>query len=677
MVVSAATLRLIHQLRADLELMTDVQIRTLVKAWAQAWDDLAGTFDAAALEMASLPPAERARSVRLQRALRAAARTLDGLATGTARMVGSDVPALAVSVAAAEIAIIASQLPRSHRVVVRPASPDALAAMTRRVTEQITALTLPMSAEGTAAIRAALLRGVALGANPRATAADMLRRAEGAFNGGLSRALVIARTETLDAYRTASALTHEANDHVLAGWMWLADLGPRCCPACWGMHGSVHPLDEPGPLGHQQCLTAGAVVSGPRATASTTRRYRGDVIDIETDGGHRLTVTPNHPVLTTQGWVPASELREGHYLICAGPGERPSSGGRPHDHQVPALVEDVAQSVGGAAAMAPISVPTAAEDFHGDGAGGEIHVVRADGFLWDHMHVALGQPAGHLAFLRRGVRGQPSRAQFSGEGTVGSVLHGQWHSTSGLLCAEHERSTLLGSAPRGHQSVGGRGITSAYARSSQAVLDGASRDPVLLGERVAGLTGLISGDHLDSRDSALRQDRVAGPAASKRARFGWGSPQSALDEDSPQAGLASVVPSRDDLAPFTGQVVSDRVFNVRRRSFRGHVYNLQTITGWYVANGILVHNCRCVRTPVTRSWHELGFSGEEPPSVVPDAQQAFRALPEPAQRTVMGPARLDALNSGRIGWDDLPARRSTPGWRDSYTPAPVSDLLAT
>lgn len=250
MTISAETLRLLRRVRADLEMVTDVHARALTKAWASAWGELAVLFDAAALALAGMPVAVRAQSTRLNRALRHAAATLDRLADDAAATVTADLAAVAELTAAGEVAAIASQLPGRARA--RPVDPDMLDVMVRRVAEQITALTLPMSAEGTAAIRAALLRGTVEGANPRAIARDMLQRAETAFNGELSRALVISRTEILDAHRVAAALTQNANSDVLAGWTWLADLGPRCCSACWGQHGSVHPLSEPGPLDHHQ-----------------------------------------------------------------------------------------------------------------------------------------------------------------------------------------------------------------------------------------------------------------------------------------------------------------------------------------------------------------------------------------------------------------------------------------
>jgi SPP1 gp7 family putative phage head morphogenesis protein len=96
-------------------------------------------------------------------------------------------------------------------------------------------------------------RGVAVGVNPRTAAARMLQRTRGGFDGGLSRATRIARTEMLDAYRNAAHAADQANSDVLAGWAWSASLSPRTCPACLAMNGRVFPTATPGPQGHVNC----------------------------------------------------------------------------------------------------------------------------------------------------------------------------------------------------------------------------------------------------------------------------------------------------------------------------------------------------------------------------------------------------------------------------------------
>ena len=94
--------------------------------------------------------------------------------------------------------------------------------------------------EASASIRKALIAGVATGQNPRVIAQQMKQ----ALGGNLVRALTIARTEVLRAYRESSRRTYQANSDVIKGWIWHSALGTRTCPACWAMHGTFHRLDE-------------------------------------------------------------------------------------------------------------------------------------------------------------------------------------------------------------------------------------------------------------------------------------------------------------------------------------------------------------------------------------------------------------------------------------------------
>lgn len=50
------------------------------------------------------------------------------------------------------------------------------------------------------------------------------------------------------------------------------------------------------------------------------RFYEGDAVTVRTSRGVEFTCTPNHPILTTQGWVPAGFLDDGYDLIVAGIG---------------------------------------------------------------------------------------------------------------------------------------------------------------------------------------------------------------------------------------------------------------------------------------------------------------------------------------------------------------------
>src|SRR5690606_7775617 len=50
---------------------------------------------------------------------------------------------------------------------------------------------------------------------------------------------------------------------------------------------------------------------------------------------------------------------------------------------------------------------------------------------------------------------------------------------------------------------------------------------------------------------------------------------------------------REGLLRFTGEIAAHEVVDVDVSAFGGHVYNLETGDGWYIANDIAASNCRC------------------------------------------------------------------------------------
>jgi hypothetical protein len=88
--------------------------------------------------------------------------------------------------------------------------------------------------------RQALIDGVASGANPRKTA----RFIRQAMNSTAYRSVLIARTETMRGWWEGTRRTYRANPEIVLGWVWVCALSGRTCAACFGMHGTVHPLEE-------------------------------------------------------------------------------------------------------------------------------------------------------------------------------------------------------------------------------------------------------------------------------------------------------------------------------------------------------------------------------------------------------------------------------------------------
>jgi SPP1 gp7 family putative phage head morphogenesis protein len=263
MAVTARTLRLQAALQRELNKIVDAQTRDLVEAWVIAWDEVVPDLTATLVEMLTagdrVTRTQLQRSARLRKVLDLIAAQLQTLAGDAGVRIIGDLQTVIDAAGGAQASVIDSQLPPQSDLLDGLDSwsrVDArqIEAIVRRSTEQITSQLLPLPTQAYDVVRRELIRGVASGSNPKKTAARMVARAEKQFHGGLSlsRALRIARTETLDAHRTAAALAQAEHADVLAGWSWLAKLDTRTCASCWAQHGRVHDLAEPGPLDHPQ-----------------------------------------------------------------------------------------------------------------------------------------------------------------------------------------------------------------------------------------------------------------------------------------------------------------------------------------------------------------------------------------------------------------------------------------
>lgn len=264
MAVTVETIRLLRRIRIVLDAHVSVVDEDLVRAWSNAWQQIASEWEAAIAELQELRDdgkwptrAQMRRAERATKALFLTRQALNDLAELAGVRIVQSIDDV-VGVAQEYLQVIASQYPRQAggiaTVVGELTRADArqIDAIVRRTTDSVISFTRPLSMEAYGQMNSALIRGVQLGQSPQKVATRLLARLEGRFNGGLTRALVVARTELLDAHRAAAKAQHKANASVLAGWQWYSVLDTRTCPSCWSQHGTVHALSESGPHDHQQ-----------------------------------------------------------------------------------------------------------------------------------------------------------------------------------------------------------------------------------------------------------------------------------------------------------------------------------------------------------------------------------------------------------------------------------------
>jgi hypothetical protein len=256
--VTDETRRIARARRAQITELSDSAVIALTTAWVEAWELLEPELEQAALDLVAAHPggattAQLDRHQRVTQAMTTTRARLDELVQYADQRIVADVEAIVAGTPPAVIDGLRSQLPTTQAAVgigFGGVSEDALAAIVARTTSRIHSDLEPLAPEAEAAVRRNLTRAIVDGANPRETAQRVLRDSEGAFNGGLSRAARIARTEQIDAMRAADQATVAANADLVAARVWLATPDARTCMSCVAMSGTEFPADAFGPEDH-------------------------------------------------------------------------------------------------------------------------------------------------------------------------------------------------------------------------------------------------------------------------------------------------------------------------------------------------------------------------------------------------------------------------------------------
>lgn len=249
MTVNRHTLRVITAQQMTVGRAMDNTTAKLIDAWMTAWNTIANDLDSIVNDLTTVSGAIRHKKT--TEALAILSKQYEELCREAGVTISRDAEELIRQAVDDADELMASQLPTLGANLLR-VSADQVDAIVRRTTQQVTVRQYYLQRAATKAMKKQLAIGVTAGDNPRKTADRMVKAVRGEFNGGLTRALVIARTEQIDAYRAATEAEHNANADVLSGWQWVTSLSSRTCASCLAQHGSIHPLDEPGPQDHHQ-----------------------------------------------------------------------------------------------------------------------------------------------------------------------------------------------------------------------------------------------------------------------------------------------------------------------------------------------------------------------------------------------------------------------------------------
>ncbi len=127
--------------------------------------------------------------------------------------------------------------------------------------------------------------------------------------------------------------------------------------------------------------------------AASRASYEGTALELITEKGNRITITPNHPILTDRGFVFAQQLRPDDNLICDNFQEGMVRVNK-NITNIPTTIEQIFSSLNSLLAHSK-SVGSTVFDFHGDGRfiDGDINIVVVNRKLGGAFESPLFKPA--------------------------------------------------------------------------------------------------------------------------------------------------------------------------------------------------------------------------------------------------------------------------------------------
>lgn len=339
---------------------------------------------------------------------------------------------------------------------------------------------------------------------------------------------------------------------------------------------------------HPNCLVPGGSILAEGVMAHTSREYSGPVITLETSRGNRITVTPNHPILTTTGFVPAATLQKGQKIVEATGEYRILLGEAPDNINIPTPVEDISHSIIQSGGSATVRMESTSKQFHGDGVPhGKVEIVFSKGFVESKLNSLGSEPVSK----KRLPSGHFWRIQLFPKSPLLQILQGPRRAAHCIMC----RLGFCGSVKT--VSVESKKTTNVCERTTTLLGNLRKCKPMVVKFKKplklfsAGFN--ISGRHIKKLFPLFSLNKSIVDHGSFDCVLCYPKMLCNLRISEPLAAQRL-----QDLFRNNALVISNLV-HVDTSEYHGMVYNLETRYGFYTYNNIVTHNCLHVILPWT------------------------------------------------------------------------------
>ena len=434
-----------------------------------------------------------------------------------------------------------------------------------------------------------LSTGLIQGRNPRELARTLRKKVKSSeYNANRLMITEMARVQTEAQHRSFEENGFDQYTFHSLG---------TACPHCLAINGKHFDMKDmqPGvnaPPMHPNCVLPDTQIIAPDAEAIMKSEYSGDVVEIRTADGARLTVTPNHIMLTARGWVKAKNLIKGDKVVryCGNVGSDVI--GEPANHDSSTTIENLFASIVKSNSMTTFRMPVTSVDLKGDVIpDSEIDIVFINGELRDKLNSSFSKfisDRSLVGTIKLNERFLPF------ESSLSKFLTGIGITSDGIMGGLRVADILFSGSLTHHELVSLRLSSDYDTRIKESSTNRGATYSELLGNGFFAHSGNIKVGDLSTVeiDTDSRQfDSI-----------GFHNP---FDRVSMNA-----VNIRNFVDCFPTFVKFDNVDFINVVPFSGHVYDASCLSTLYIANGFVTSNCRC-STSAYIERTDFGVSDEE------------------------------------------------------------------
>jgi hypothetical protein len=253
-----------------------------------------------------------------------------------------------------------------------------------------------------------------------------------------------------------------------------------------------YPADPKGAAAEiYNCFVGDTVISADSNIIRTYKHeYKGKLLTIKTSSGIEFTCTPNHPILTFNGWIAAERLNEGDDLIVTTRSNNVISGRNPNINHAFTRFDALHEFFN---KIGSKRIRTLGVNFHGDIPTSDVEIVTQKRFLRNNRNTGRNKLIYEFLFIF-------SDKSFLSDSSFVKHLRCVRLATLSLICRRSKSFAFFISGLRHSKVHSLRPIALLDSGFIKSIDDSTSADVKILCETLNGFSGVVFSDKIISVD---------------------------------------------------------------------------------------------------------------------------------------------------------------------------------